>query len=80
LEKLVSQGLEIRMYVKKFADYYLLTQSHIQDANFSIDFVLKLSRNMSKSVETMEPLDLLHIVISKFGLIMQIGNQQAKFV
>lgn len=79
-QKLIAQGLEIRMYKKKFENYYLLIQAHVQPGNFFIDSAIKLPLDFATDVDNMEPLDVLRAVVSKYGLLVQIGNQQSKFI
>jgi hypothetical protein len=72
-------GLEISMYVKKFANYHLLTQCHLQGNDLSVDNVLRVNIDFQPSIEGMQPLDVLRELVSKYGLTLQIGNEREKF-
>ena len=79
LQKIKVDGLEISLYVKKFANYHLLVQSNIQGNKISVDDVLRLNIDFHPSVEAIQTLDVLRELVSKYGLTLQIGNQQEKF-
>lgn len=78
-QKLVSQGLLLRLYTKRLEKYHLLLQCHEQDSgNFFVDLAFKVKDDIVG--DDGEPLQILEELISRFGLTVRVGNQQKKFI
>ena len=79
VQKILTDGLEIRLYLKKFNNYYLLVQTRIENNNFLVEIVIKL-KDATNNLLTKEPLIVLQDFIVQYGLELIIGNRQNKFI
>lgn len=79
-QKLVSQGLQIWIYLKKFEKYYLLTYGHIEGSNYLVELVFKLKEDLVNRAQNQLPQHVLHALALQFGLELQIGQQKGKFI
>lgn len=80
-QKLVSQGLQMRLYLKLFGKQYLLVISHYDGANTNVQLAFKLKSEWIEQIADKN--DILKIVQSfamQYGLPLKIGQQSGKFI
>jgi hypothetical protein len=79
---LVTQGLKIYLYLKKFQEFYLLVYEVKKgiNANLEIDCAFKFTEDFVTKVSTSEPLELLAALATNFGLVVKVGGRKSKFV
>lgn len=75
-QKLLAQGLTIRLYVKRFEKYYLLMCGQSGMEGYIVDLVFKIKPDW----ELKEPLTMLMTLAEKFGLPVRIGQQKSRFI
>lgn len=79
-QKLLASGVEFSLYLKKMNPDYLLVLSDVRGGDMTINAAYWLKPDLVGDVSPPDPLPLLQLLASRYGLTIRIGQEQGTFI
>lgn len=73
-------GLKLKLFTKEIDNLLLLVLSKVDGDTITVDTAFKIKKDLKEGITLRKPLSILQAVIENFGLNIEVGSYQGKFL